>query len=160
MPDPLARLTDAQRACLRLVLTRHSSKEIALTLGISPHSVDKRIERAIQVLGATSRFDAARRVAQSEGTYERFAHDASDIAADRPDGSPKPSVAPVGSGARTDEILPARDLPPSRNRLTETQRAWVVIALMAAIALVTGALLNISETLTDTFHRHPIDLSR
>ncbi|RZM36228.1 MAG: sigma-70 family RNA polymerase sigma factor [Sphingomonas sp.] len=46
-------LTEAQRACLRLVLTHHNSKEIAALLGVSPSAIDKRIERAVQVLGAS-----------------------------------------------------------------------------------------------------------
>lgn len=60
------RVTEPQRDCLRLVLTRRNSKEIALALGISPHTVDKRLERAIATLGATSRFDAARILAEHE----------------------------------------------------------------------------------------------
>ena len=59
-------LTEAQRACLRLVLTHHNSKEIAALLGVSPSAIDKRIERAVQVLGAGSRFEAARLLQRHE----------------------------------------------------------------------------------------------
>ena len=60
-------LTAAQRECLRLVLTRHSSKEIAVRVGVSPSAVDKRIERAVQMLGVSNRFAAARALAEYEG---------------------------------------------------------------------------------------------
>ena len=59
-------LTEAQRACLRLVLTHHNSKEIALIVGVSPSAIDKRIERAIQILGVGTRFEAARRLQEHE----------------------------------------------------------------------------------------------
>ena len=59
-------LTEAQRACLRLVLTHHNSKEIALIVGVSPSAIDKRIERAIQILGVGTRFEAARRLQDHE----------------------------------------------------------------------------------------------
>ncbi len=59
-------LTEAQRACLRLVLTHHNSKEIAAIVGVSPSAIDKRIERAVQILGVGTRFEAARRLQQHE----------------------------------------------------------------------------------------------
>ena len=59
-------LTEAQRTCLRLVLTHHNSKEIAALVGVSPSAIDKRIERAIQILGVATRFEAARQLQQHE----------------------------------------------------------------------------------------------
>lgn len=56
-------LTDGQRDCLRLVMLHLSSKEIARTLGISPHTVDQRLRVAVRNLGVTSRFEAARMLA-------------------------------------------------------------------------------------------------
>ncbi|RYD27886.1 MAG: hypothetical protein EOP89_03775, partial [Lysobacteraceae bacterium] len=61
-------LTEAQRACLRLVLTHHNSKEIAQIVGVSPSAIDKRIERAIQILRVGTRFEAARRLQDHERT--------------------------------------------------------------------------------------------
>jgi hypothetical protein len=43
-----------------------SSKEIARQLGVSPHTVDKRLKMAISILGVATRVDAARILAQSE----------------------------------------------------------------------------------------------
>jgi DNA-binding CsgD family transcriptional regulator len=65
-PGRIDQLTEAQRACLRLVLTHHNSKEIAAIVGVSPSAIDKRVERAIQILGVGTRFEAARRLQDHE----------------------------------------------------------------------------------------------
>lgn len=162
-PGDIEQLTEAQRACLRLVLTRHNSKEIAQVLKISPHSVDKRIERAIATLGATSRFDAARRLAEHEGipTYEPFAHEPIDVAVPTVEASPPYSTASFGYGRRLFGLSPDRRINgDARNDLTKLQRAGIILALMVGIALSTVALLNIAATLTDKLRENRIDLSR
>jgi DNA-binding CsgD family transcriptional regulator len=60
----LSSLSDGQRDCLRLVMLHLSSKEIARTLGISPHTVDQRLRVAVRTLGVSNRFEAARMLAQ------------------------------------------------------------------------------------------------
>lgn len=60
--DDAQRLTDRQRDCLRLVGQGLSSNEIAVALGISHHTVDLHLKRAIRATGAVSRRDAARRL--------------------------------------------------------------------------------------------------
>lgn len=55
-------LTDRERSCLRLVARGRSSKEIGAELGISHHTVDLYLKRAIKALEATSRRDAARQL--------------------------------------------------------------------------------------------------
>jgi DNA-binding CsgD family transcriptional regulator len=55
-----AELTEGQKACLRLVDEHHTSKEIARILGISPFTVDQRLDAARRKLGAASRKDAAK----------------------------------------------------------------------------------------------------
>lgn len=64
--DRLAKLTDGQKQCLRLVYRHMSSKDIARELGISPHSVDARLRSAIRTLGVATRTDAAIRLAAQE----------------------------------------------------------------------------------------------
>lgn len=64
--NAIARLTDAQREALRLVLTGHQSKEIAQQLGIGVDAVNKRLAAAKTVLGAPTRFVAARWLADHE----------------------------------------------------------------------------------------------
>jgi DNA-binding CsgD family transcriptional regulator len=56
----IARLTTRHRDCLQLVVLNHSTKEIALMLKLSPNTVDGYISEAKDILGASSRRDAAR----------------------------------------------------------------------------------------------------
>lgn len=62
----LPNLTDGQKACLRLVVQHHTSKEIARILGISPFTVDQRLDAARRKLNAASRKDAAKMFASLE----------------------------------------------------------------------------------------------
>ena len=59
-------LTEGQKACLRLVDDHHTSKEIARKLGISPFTVDQRLDAARRKLAASSRKDAAKMFAAME----------------------------------------------------------------------------------------------
>ncbi len=76
--DRISRLTEGQRQCLALVDQHLSSKEIALRLGISPHTVDQRIRQALHTLGVERRGEAARLVAASGALsgepYQRLIH--------------------------------------------------------------------------------------
>ena len=72
--DRVARLTEGQLECLRLVDQHLSSKEIAVELGISSHTVDQRIRQALQILGVDRRAQAARLVAQYGEPYQRLIH--------------------------------------------------------------------------------------
>jgi DNA-binding CsgD family transcriptional regulator len=76
-----AQLTERQRACLRLVYRLKTSKEIALELGISRHTVDQRIKAALQTLGVATRNEAARLLAEQEnGQYHRLVYQSLDVA--------------------------------------------------------------------------------
>lgn len=68
--NQVALLTDRQRAYLRLVLENRSSKEIAAATGASHRAVDKQLLKAMSVLGVSSRFDAARVMADHEAGVE------------------------------------------------------------------------------------------
>jgi DNA-binding CsgD family transcriptional regulator len=70
----IARLSQGQLDCLRLVDQHLSSKEIANELGISPHTVDQRIRGALQILGVERRAQAARMIALNCGPYQRLIH--------------------------------------------------------------------------------------
>jgi DNA-binding CsgD family transcriptional regulator len=59
----LDRLTPKEQACLRLVASHRSSKEIARQLGISKTSVDTYCDRARAKLGVRGRREAARLLA-------------------------------------------------------------------------------------------------
>lgn len=98
-------LTEAQKTCLRLVLKHHSSKEIAVILGVSPSAIDKRIERAIQILRVGSRFEAAR-------ALQRHEESAGIAAAPLPiasalDGDPRDGDEPAASREATGSTAPA-----------------------------------------------------
>jgi DNA-binding CsgD family transcriptional regulator len=76
--SPVARLSQGQIECLLLVDQHHNSKEIAVRLGISPHTVDQRIRGALDKLGVERRGEAARMVGAALSpeapTYQRLIH--------------------------------------------------------------------------------------
>lgn len=62
----VAKLTEAQRDCLRRVLRHQTSKDIARDLGVSPHTVDQRLRVAARTLGVATRVEAARVLGEFE----------------------------------------------------------------------------------------------
>jgi DNA-binding CsgD family transcriptional regulator len=68
--EPLSRLTEREKICLRQWLQHKSAKEIAADLGISHHAVEKRLKMARIKLGATSSLEAARMLREGEGYGE------------------------------------------------------------------------------------------
>jgi DNA-binding CsgD family transcriptional regulator len=72
--EKVGRLSQGQLDVLLLVDQHMSSKEIAVELGISPHTVDQRIRGALHLLGVERRSHAARLVAQVHGPYQRLIH--------------------------------------------------------------------------------------
>lgn len=58
--EPFPELSEGQKMCLRLVDDLHTSKEIARILGISPFTVDQRLDAARRKLNAESRREAAK----------------------------------------------------------------------------------------------------
>lgn len=73
------RLTDKQRDCMRLVVMRKSSKEIARELGIAKPTVDQRVANARQILGARNRDEAAIIFARGSGEYDRVIYDSARV---------------------------------------------------------------------------------
>lgn len=63
----LKQLSAGQKICLSLVAQHFSSKEIALELGVSPHTVDQRIRAALRKLRVAHRRDAALLLLRHEG---------------------------------------------------------------------------------------------
>jgi len=137
------RVTEPQRQCLRLVLTRHNSKEIALSLGVSPVTVDKRIGRAVGTLGVATRFEAARLLALHEGgTYQPLVHQPPDIVptaiSDKVAGSE--ALTADGSDAAGAAWLPLRPKGGRYNTLTVWQRLLWIFTIPAALAVAVGML--------------------
>ncbi|WP_068089276.1 helix-turn-helix domain-containing protein [Novosphingobium rosa] len=67
-------LTAKQCECLELVLHHLTSKQIALELGISPHTVNQRLDSARQRLGAATRHEAAILYAKLKGVPQSLAY--------------------------------------------------------------------------------------
>jgi DNA-binding CsgD family transcriptional regulator len=70
--DVTNRLTEREKEALRLWLDHKSAKEIALDLGISHHAVEKRLKMARTKLDAGSSLEAARMLAEAEGTQAGY----------------------------------------------------------------------------------------
>lgn len=66
MDDRIAKLSDVQKQCLRLVAKGRSSKEIAPLVGLTHQTVDQYLHRARVALGAVNRREAARIFAETE----------------------------------------------------------------------------------------------
>ena len=122
--DALTKVTEGQRACLRLVLQHMSSKEIARALNISRHTVDQRLKLAMRHLGAASRVEAARRLAALEGApeYQSLACQSPDMEAD-------------GSSPQ----LPASAIGEAQDHGTLHRIGWIV-AIAAGAAVLFAAL--------------------
>jgi len=163
-------LTEAQRTCLRLVLTHHNSKEIAALVGVSPSAIDKRIERAIQILGVATRFEAARQLQQHERgevdgvvpprdlvatvgqapTYERLPSEPIDVPSPPADTPDVRQIEPWGLVRRFFGLSGASgSTGVARNRFSVGDRIVRLIALMGLIAVTSMALINMAMTLTN-----------
>lgn len=154
--DPIEQLTEPQRECLRMVLQHHNSKEIALRLGVSPSAVDKRIERAVQVLGATSRFAAARMLADAEAdASDRIPWQSIDVPAATPAEQIDPAAEPWGLGRRLLGLTPGRrDAGNARVTLNTSQRVGVLLGMMLIIAVTSLVLLSLGATLSSLVEQH------
>jgi DNA-binding CsgD family transcriptional regulator len=90
--ERVAKLSRGQLDCLLLVDQHLSSKEIAVELGISSHTVDQRIRGALQVLGVERRSQAARMVARVQEPYQRLIHQTPHIEGGATEGHPGDAV--------------------------------------------------------------------
>lgn len=92
--SPLDTLTAKQREVLELLLQHKTSKEIAQILGISPHTVDQRVDGAKDKLGAATRGDLAMIYRRLSGISERMTYEDSHI-----ENPPIPVDSGLGNGA-------------------------------------------------------------
>lgn len=164
-PDQIAKLSDAQRECLRLANRHLTSKEIAIRLGISRHTVNQRIERACKTLGVPTRKEGARLFAlYDQVIYEPF--DIADAPADAPafpdikyremhsadlaDYTLRDATMPLVTSGFADMQPLALPFPRKRgdaNALSIRARLiWAALISCAGI-LISGALIAALETL-------------
>ena len=166
--DRVARLTEGQRECLRMVYRHMETKEIARVLEISPDGVNQRIKTAMRTLEVQRRRDAALILAEAEGTdtYQPQVYHSRDIAT-----TPEPAIMAAstegerhsgfsGEVMREDQAgfmtaplarSPALPLPIRGARPNDvgvsTRLAWIV-GIAIGIALAFGALVAGVEALT------------
>jgi len=163
----LAKLSLGQLDCLRLVDQHLSSKEIAVELGISPHTVDQRIRQALHILGVERRAQAARIVARNSGPYQRLIHQSPYIPAEPQTSHPEAAVghqirhadrAGEAGGAsflteqRPVSIWPSLQLPfetrsNPRNEMSVGQRLFWIAAIAIGSAFSAGMYLAGLESL-------------
>lgn len=86
-------LTEKQVEALELVCQHNQTKEIARILGISPRSVDQRLDGARQKLGAATRIEAARIYAARKRMPYR-------VTGEPPPVSLRPDIAPQAEPSR------------------------------------------------------------
>lgn len=167
-PDRIARLTEMQRKCLRLVYAHLSSKEIAPRLGVEPGTVDQYLKAAMRTLGVGDRRAAARTLAEHEGAAAQpLVYQPPEIAADDEPGTLGASTggrreATFGGAMREDqarfEVLPVRTqeplpLPlPIRGRkpvdLNPARRLGWIVLLILLLALSFGVFIAGFEALS------------
>lgn len=140
--ERLDKLTDQQRACLRMVYLHMTSKEIAPRLGIEPGSVDQHIKAAMRILGVGERRAAARMLAEYEKGQERSEVAELALHEDQADFERAPRLPPPGLqpplpiwGGKPSDLGPLRRL------------AWI-FAIMLLIALSFGVFLAGLEALS------------
>ena len=162
------RLSAGQLDCLQLVNEHLNSKEIAVELDISPHTVDQRIRGALHILGVERRAQAARIVARYKGPYQRLIHQSSDIPGGEQTGHPEAAVrhqirhADRAGGAgsaliRTEQrvvtFAPSLPLPFAtrsnpRNEMSVGQRLFWIAAIAIGAAFSAGMYLAGLESLS------------
>lgn len=140
--DRLDRLTEQQRACLRMVYRHMTSKEIAPRLGIEPGSVDQHIKAAMRTLGVGERRAAARMLAEHEAERDPVAVKALAMHEDQAGFEAGPAFPPPKFqpplpiwGGKPSDLGPLRRL------------AWI-FAIMLAVALSFGVFLAGLEALS------------
>lgn len=142
----IAALTEKEVEALQLVHERLTSKQIGRRLGISPKSVDKRLDSARIKLGASTRLDAARRWARKQ-YGESFPGPLLPVTdpeqTDDPNGVEMPGVHQRFLGARLD---PARIGPLGRTLIIFGGAAAMLIMLLVALA-VAGEVFALLELL-------------
>ena len=151
-PNGIDQLTDREREVLRLVHVGRSSKEIAISLQLSPNTVDVYAKRAMEKLGVRSRTQAAVLLDDHENDVTKLVYPPSAVAtaADSEGGS-----SPDGRDASFIRSLPFLRNGRRDNDLTSYQRLlWIALGavllmtLFAQLSVGINALKGIATGLT------------
>lgn len=139
-------LTDKQRDVLDILILHKTSKEISRHLGVSPHTVDQRIEAAKRRLGAATRGELAQRYRYLVSVCQRMTYEESLVDA---------SAIPLDGTVRSDpeRLLIQIEQPSnevlSRNQFEEPLRVlpelfkghWGKLYRLAVIAAIAAMLV-------------------
>ena len=123
MGQSINRLTERQKACLRLVGQGYTSKQIGRQIGISPATVDNHVRDALATLQVDSRAEAARLLLAS-GTDQPLTSQQQPLAAAVPSGA-NPSAADSPRRRWRELLVPP--LGGERNRLGPEGRLFAII---------------------------------
>lgn len=172
MSKGIGRLSEGQKACLRLVRVGFEAKEIARELGLNPHTVIERLRAARRVLGVASSREAARLLAahEAEPGYNRHGNTPIGVVSSVDlDAFSSPSI---GHGTATEEAqlhllreeqagysfreqAASSPFPWSvpaggrrRNRLTVLQTVGVIVALTFGLAVTALVVVASVEELS------------
>jgi DNA-binding CsgD family transcriptional regulator len=163
----VALLTEGQRECLRLVGQLLTSKDIGLRLGLSPHSVDDRIRRALQTLEVSTRAQAAQLLASYEReTPQQLMHQPPQLVAGPESANYCASLIgtlPFGEGVRNElaegqaafpvpgypieprERWSFRDVFLAEHNLPIVSRIAVILGVALAGVVLAALLVNLAE---------------
>lgn len=135
--DAFEKLTDQQRACLRLALTM-TAKEVGQALGLSHNTVNQHLFAARKTLGFTTTSEAARRLATVEVTSKNLVSYPPAIATRRDLdtlGEPPSFVGPAPSEAPMQDAHPGPSPQPTPRRWFDDLSVLHKLLLIAAIAI-------------------------
>jgi DNA-binding CsgD family transcriptional regulator len=120
-------LTDGQKDCLRLVDDHHTSKEIARILGISPFTVDQRLDGARRKLKAASRKEAAKIFTEIEQAtiYDRLVYEPSQVEADA--NLATSQISPNQAGQILSRLASILSVPPIGGERHELSKKQIVL---------------------------------
>ncbi len=133
-------LTESQKACLRLVAQGRTSKEIALSIGLTPSTIDTYLKSASASLGTANRREAARKFVEQEQSQQLGSQPL-----------PLPTADPTGdegdehgaADTRLGRIRSALTPPPiggSINDLTPSDRLIAMFKVACMMAAILAAL--------------------
>ena len=169
------RLSEKEIDCLRGVAELKSSKAIARELGVSSHTVDARLKRAIAKLAAADRFEAARIFQASEepqdsaqAVVRTLVYQAPDVPrapGHSPQASPSPDEVRNDEGSanrlrdnafaadwtRRSSYFPIPAYRGERNGLTGLQRLGWIVAIAVGSVVIFGGLMGGLSALSTLF---------
>jgi len=148
----LDNLNDMQRRLLRMVSENKSTKEIAIEIGLSHHTVDTYIKRSVATLGVSNRREAARLIIKYEQS-QKLGYQPERI--ELPAELSQPEVTPSHKVRRSTwkQIV---DLPAIGGKLDERTLSQKMVAILKISVVTTLAILIIVLAYHWMIHFHKI----